>query len=136
SLDSAPILRTRLGPEINVEAVEFGRELDLNGVRVSLHPAGHILGSAQVRLERAGEIWVVSGDYKTEPDRTARSFEPIKCHTFITETTFGLPIYKWVPEAEVFDEINAWWRQNQARGRCSLLMAYALGKAQRLLAGL
>ncbi len=136
SIDSAPILRARLGADIAVDAVEYGRELNLNGIGVSLHPAGHILGSAQIRLEREGEVWVVSGDYKTEPDVTATPFEPIRCHTFITETTFGLPIYKWAPQAEVYAEINSWWRRNQELGRCSLIMGYALGKAQRILAGL
>jgi putative mRNA 3-end processing factor len=101
-----------------------------------LHPAGHILGSAQVRIEHSGEIWVVSGDYKTEADRTAEPFELVKCHTFITETTFGLPIYRWNPEAEVFIDVNAWWAANQQAGKASLIMGYSLGKAQRILSGL
>jgi putative mRNA 3-end processing factor len=104
-------------------------------VRVSLHPAGHILGSAQVRIEYAGEIWVVSGDYKVEHDRTSEAFEPVRCHTFITESTFGLPIYRWRPQPEVFAQIDAWWRQNQGAGKASMLFAYSLGKAQRLVAG-
>jgi putative mRNA 3-end processing factor len=108
----------------------------VNGVVVSLHPAGHILGSAQVRLEYRGEVWVVSGDYKTDPDPTCRAFEPVRCHTFVTESTFGLPVYRWPAQAEVLHEINQWWRANQQAGRTSLLYGYALGKAQRLLAGL
>ena len=108
----------------------------MNGVRVSLHPAGHILGSAQVRVEYRGEVWVVSGDYKTDPDPTCTPFELVRCDTFITESTFGLPIYRWTPEAQVFAEIRAWWTANRDAGRASLLFAYALGKAQRLLAGL
>src|SRR4051812_5596007 len=131
-----PVLRVRLGPDADLIPLPYGQPLDLNGVRVSLHPAGHILGSAQVRLEYRGEVWVVSGDYKLGPDATCAPFEPIHCHTFITESTFGLPIYRWPTEADVFADVNAWWRANAAAGRASVLYAYALGKAQRLLAGL
>jgi putative mRNA 3-end processing factor len=129
------VLRTRLGADARIRAVEFGEPVEVNGVRITLHPAGHILGSAQVRVEHAGEVWVVSGDYKTEPDPTCTPFEPVRCHTFVTESTFGLPIYRWQPQAEVFAQIDAWWRANQQAGKASLLYAYALGKAQRLLAG-
>jgi putative mRNA 3-end processing factor len=130
------VLRLRVGPEPAVQAVEYGETLTLNGVRVSLHPAGHVLGSAQVRVEHGGEVWVVSGDYKVEPDPTCTPFEPVRCHTFVTESTFGLPVYRWPGEAEVLAGVHAWWRGNQNAGRASLLFAYALGKAQRLLAGL
>lgn len=118
-----------------IDTLEYGETLDLNGVNVSLHPAGHILGSAQVRAEYRGEVWVVSGDYKLSPDPTCAPFEPVRCHTFITESTFGLPIFRWPTEESVFAEINRWWRENQAAGKASLLYGYALGKAQRLLAG-
>ena len=130
-----PLLRERLGARIAVEALEFGRPIHLNSVRVSLHPAGHILGSAQVRVEHRGAVWVVSGDYKTEPDATCEPFEPVRSHTFITEATFGMPSYRWEPQAKLFEDINDWWRENQRRGRASVLFGYALGKAQRLLAG-
>jgi putative mRNA 3-end processing factor len=119
-----------------VEALDYGVVRSVNGVQLSLHPAGHILGSSQVRLEHRGEVWVVSGDYKVEPDPTCAPFEPVRCHTFVTESTFGLPVYQWPAQREVFDAIHAWWRANQAEGRTSLLFGYALGKAQRLLAGL
>ena len=132
----AALLRARLGEAASIQALDYGEPLDLNGVRVSLHPAGHILGSAQVRMERAGEVWVVSGDYKTAPDPTCTPFEPVRCHTFVTESTFGLPIFRWRPEAEVAAAINAWWRANREAGKASLLFAYALGKAQRVLAAL
>ena len=102
---------------------------------MSLHPAGHILGSAQVRVEHGGEVWVVTGDYKTEADPTCTGFEPLRCHTLVTECTFGLPVYRWRPQEEIFAEIDAWWRANQEAGRTSVLFAYALGKAQRLMAG-
>ena len=102
---------------------------------MSFHPAGHVLGSAQVRLEYGGEVWVASGDYKIEPDGTCAPFEPVRCHTFITESTFGLPIYRWPTQAVLFDEINAWWRRNANEGRASVLLCYAFGKAQRLLHG-
>ena len=131
-----PVLRQRVQPEARVEAVPYGQTVEHNGVRVSLHPAGHVLGAAQVRVEHRGEVWVVSGDYKTHTDTTCDPFELVKCHTFITESTFGLPIYRWPDEPQVFEAINAWWRHNREQGRTSVIFAYALGKAQRVLAGL
>ena len=136
SREGEGVLRTRLGPEASIRPLDWGEAVDMNGVRVSLHPAGHILGSAQIRVEYHGEVWVASGDYKTDPDPTCTPFELVRCDTFITESTFGLPIYRWMPEAQVFAEIRAWWTANREAGRASLLFAYALGKAQRLLAGL
>ncbi|MGV3617157.1 MAG: ligase-associated DNA damage response exonuclease [Fimbriimonas sp.] len=128
-------LRMRVGMDAAIETVEFGEPILINGVNVSLHPAGHILGSSQIRVEHRGQVFVVSGDYKTEGDSTCTAFEPVRCHTFITESTFGLPIYRWSPQGEIFAQIDAWWRQNQAAGKCSVLMGYALGKSQRALAG-
>lgn len=130
------IARSRLPFDATIRGVPYGEAHLLNGVRVSLHPAGHVLGSAQVRIEHQGEVWVVSGDYKLEPDPTCAPFEALRCHGFITECTFGLPIYRWAPQDEVFAAINGWWRGNQSRGRATILLGYALGKAQRLLAGL
>jgi putative mRNA 3-end processing factor len=130
------VLRLRLGDAARIETVDYGQPVSVGGVNVSFHPAGHILGSAQVRVEHRGELWVVSGDYKIEPDPTCTPFQTITCHTFITEATFGLPIYRWPPPPDVFDEINAWWRANQAEGKASVLFAYTLGKAQRVLAGI
>jgi putative mRNA 3-end processing factor len=130
-----PVLRLRLGEEAVIDALAYGETLQVNEARVSLHPAGHIVGSAQVRIEVGGEACVVSGDYKLEADPTCAAFEPVRCHTFVTESTFGLPIYRWRPQAEVFANINAWWRANQEAGKATLIFAYALGKAQRVLAG-
>jgi putative mRNA 3-end processing factor len=130
------IFRTRLGEDAPLQTVEYGEVVTINGVKVSLHPAGHILGSAQVRVEYQGEVWVVSGDYKIDPDVTCAAFELVRCHTFISEATFGLPIYRWPQQQEVFDAIDAWWRANQQAGKASLLYAYALGKAQRILGGI
>ncbi len=136
--DSAGVLRARLG-DIALQTLAYGEVLDVGGVRVSLHPAGHVLGSAQVRLEHRGEVWVVSGDYFVsgtgDANPSCTPFEPVPCHVFITESTFGLPIYRWRPQAEVMAEVNAWWAAQAAAGRPSLLMAYSFGKAQRLLAG-
>lgn len=129
------VLRSRLG-DINIEGLEYGETISRNDTKISLHPAGHVLGSAQVRIEYRGEVWVASGDYKIEPDRTCAAFEPVRCDTFITESTFGLPIYRWSPQQEIFDGINAWWRKNAAEGRSSVLFCYAFGKAQRILSGL
>ena len=132
------VLRTRLG-EIALQTVAYGEAIDHRGVRVSLHPAGHVLGSAQVRLEHAGRVWVASGDYKFmegEVDPTCPPFEPVRCDVFITESTFGLPIYRWQPQSEIFAGIDAWWRENAEAGRASVLFCYAFGKAQRILAGI
>ncbi|MFC4929798.1 ligase-associated DNA damage response exonuclease [Massilia sp. GCM10023247] len=129
------VLRSRLG-EINVEGLEYGATTVHNGVTISLHPAGHVLGSSQVRMEYRGEVWVASGDYKIEPDKTCAPFEPVRCHTFITESTFGLPIYRWEPEQSIFDDMNRWWRKNAEEGRCSVVFGYSFGKAQRILSGL
>ncbi len=134
SAGSERVLRLRLG-HIALGLLEYGESLNVNGVKVSLHPAGHVLGSAQVRLEHHGEVWVASGDYKLDPDATCVAFEPVRCNTFITESTFGLPIYRWSAHGMVFDEINAWWRRNAEEGRASVLFGYAFGKAQRMLAG-
>jgi putative mRNA 3-end processing factor len=129
------ILRFRLG-EINLQTIGYGETISFNNVKVSFHPAGHILGSSQIRVERNGEVWVVSGDYKLEADETCEPFELVKCHTFITESTFGLPVYKWQPQKNIFDEINSWWKSNKNNKRASLIFCYALGKAQRILSGL
>ncbi len=134
--DSAGILRSRIAADMPLQTLAYGERLEHHGVTLSFHPAGHVLGSAQVRLEYRGEVWVASGDYKVEPDGTCAPFEPVRCHTFITESTFGLPIYRWQPQAEIFTEVNDWWRANAAAGRPSVLFCYAFGKAQRILHGL
>jgi putative mRNA 3-end processing factor len=130
------LLRARLEPGSAIETVEYGQSLTIGSARVSLHSAGHVLGSAQVRIEVDGQIWVVSGDYKTETEKTCAPFELVPCHTFITESTFGLPIYRWHRQEEVFEEINKWWSSNKEEGKASLLFGYALGKSQRILSGI
>ena len=132
---AAPVIRHRLG-DIALETVAYGETLDIGGVAVSFHPAGHVPGSAQIRLEHRGEIWVASGDYKTEPDGLSEPFEPLRAHAFITESTFGLPVFKWQGHREVAEAINTWWAANAREGRTSMIGAYALGKAQRILASL
>ena len=129
-------LRLRLGQGINLSTLDYQEELMINGVKFSFHPAGHIIGSAQIRVEYKGEVWVYSGDYKLENDGFSTPFEPVKCHTFITESTFGLPVYRWKPQLEVIDEINSWWRSNAEQGICSVIVAYSLGKAQRILSNI
>lgn len=136
------VLRARLG-EITLQTLRYGAVIDHFGVRLSLHPAGHVLGSAQVRLEHRGQVWVASGDYfvagaqadAREDNPTCTPFEPVRCDCFITESTFGLPIYRWAPQHELFADIDRWWSANAEAGRASLLMGYSFGKAQRLLAG-
>jgi putative mRNA 3-end processing factor len=127
-----PLLQLRLGDN-NYESIEWGETISINGVSISLHPAGHIIGSSQVRLEYGGDVWVVSGDYKTEDDGLSGQFEPVKCNTFITESTFGLPIYKWKPQREIFEKMINWISRNKENGKTSVLLAYSLGKAQRVL---
>lgn len=129
------VLRSRLGAGMALDCVEYGEVRHLNGVQVSLHPAGHVLGSAQVRVEHRGEVWVVSGDYKLDADPTCAPFEPVRCHTFVTESTFGLPVYRWEAPQRIFAKVNAWWAANAAAGRASVLYGYAFGKAQRILMG-
>lgn len=134
--DSEVILRLRLGEHIDLQTVEYGEEFTINSVKFSLHPAGHILGSAQVRVEHKGEVWVASGDYKLENDNFCTPFESVKCNVFITESTFGLPIYKWKPQSQIINEITNWHLKNKSEGKASVLMGYALGKMQRILSNL
>ncbi len=129
---NVPIIRHRLG-KIEVSGYHWGETFSIRGVSFSFHPAGHILGSSQIRVEYRGEVWVFSGDYKTDPDGLTTPFEPVPCHTFITECTFGLPVFNWKPYGEIQDEINQWWARNRDEGRTSVLFGYSLGKAQRLL---
>lgn len=130
------LLQIRIGKEAVIESLAFGKQLKIGNSLVSFHPAGHILGSAQIRVEVNGRIWVVSGDYKPQADKTCESFELIECHGFVTECTFGLPVYRWLPEKVIHQEINEWWVENAREDKPSLLFAYSLGKAQRVLAGL
>ncbi len=127
-----PLLELRLGPG-DYQAMEWGETIYLNAVKLSLHPAGHIIGSSQVRVEYKDEVWVVSGDYKTENDGISGAFEAVKCHVFVTESTFSLPIYHWKPQEEIFSTIRQWVLKNKESGRIPVLIAYSLGKAQRLL---
>ncbi len=128
------VLRTRIGGGVTIDTLRYGEPLTINGVRVSLHPAGHVLGSAQVRIEHGGRTWVVTGDYKLEADPTCAAFEAVPCDVFVTESTFGLPVYRWPAPETVAADIDRWWRTNRDAGRTSVLLAYALGKAQRLAA--
>ena len=129
---SAPVITHRLG--VTPQTVAYRERIAINGVTVSFHPAGHVPGSAQIRLEKGGEVWVVSGDYKVEADGLSEPFEPVACHTFISECTFGLPVFNWAEQRQTIDEINQWWRHAATEGRVAMIGAYALGKAQRILA--
>ena len=133
--ETLAIVSLRYGQGGDARAVAYGEPLALGGgVTASFHPAGHVLGSAQILLEYAGERAVVTGDYKRRPDPTCPPFEPVACDLLITEATFGLPVFRHPPIAE---EIS---RLLQARAanpeRCVLVGAYALGKAQRVIAEL
>ncbi len=129
---NVPIIKHRLG-DINVTGKKYNETFVINNVKFSFHPAGHIIGSSQIRVEHKGEVWVFTGDYKIEDDGISVPYESIKCQTFITECTFGLPAFKWIPQAEVFEDINSWWAANKDEGKTSILFGYSLGKAQRLL---
>jgi putative mRNA 3-end processing factor len=131
------VLRLRLGDEAPIETLAYGQTKIINGVTLSLHPAGHILGSAQVQIEHRGRVAVVTGDYKTDgADTTCQPLEPLRCDLLVSECTFGLPIYRWQPQAAVIEQIHAWWRTSQAQRRTAVLFAYSLGKAQRILAAI
>lgn len=130
-----PLLQARLGNH-RFQGVGWNEPIHINGVKISLHPAGHIIGSSQVRVEYKGEVWVVSGDYKTADDGISGRFEPVRCNVFITESTFGLPVYRWQPQEHIYAAIRNWVLQNKARKTVSVLIAYSLGKAQRLLKAL
>jgi putative mRNA 3-end processing factor len=131
--DSVALLQLRLGQDISVQGIEYNTPVVMNGVTISFHPAGHIIGSAQIRLEYKGEIWVVSGDYKLQQDGVSVPFEPVRCHHFVTESTFGLPVYKFPSAETVHADINQWWEKNAADDTNSVIIGYALGKAQRIL---
>jgi putative mRNA 3-end processing factor len=132
---SASVLRQRLG-DVTLDTLPYGARIRIRDTTLSLHPAGHVLGSAQARIEHRGETWVVSGDYKLAPDPTCDAFEPLRCGTFVTESTFGLPIYRWTDSRDVINDIARWWQGNAAANRTSILYAYAFGKAQRIEAEL
>lgn len=136
SSQSEALLKTRLSESICLQTLNYGENLNINGVNVSFHPAGHILGSSQIRVEYKGQVFVFSGDYKLEQDSTCSQFELIPCHTFVTESTFALPVFRWCRQSELFDEINHWWRENRDEGITSVIFGYSLGKAQRILSGL
>ncbi len=131
--DSKAILQHRLGADINIESIPYGKEIKINDVSVSFYPAGHVIGSAQIRLEYKGYVVVFTGDYKTQPDFITVPYEPVKCNTFITESTFGLPIYNWKKEEVLQQELHNWVKANQTNNRTSVFLGYSLGKAQRLL---
>ena len=131
--DSEAVMRHRLGHDIKLQTVDYGEVIDINGVKFSFFPAGHVIGSAQIRVEYKGEVWVYTGDYKLEDDGFSAPFESVKCDTFITESTFALPVYRWKPQNEIFDDVNEWWAGNAEQGICSVIFAYSLGKAQRVL---
>ena len=133
SREGEPVLRERMAKDATIDSLPYGESFERNGVRVSLHPAGHVRGSAQVRIEHEGRVLVCTGDYKRQRDPTCTPFEVVPCHEFITESTFGLPIYRWRDPAEIAADINAWWRGNVAIDRSSVILAYTLGKSQRIL---
>lgn len=130
---SIPILKLRLGIDINVQGCKYGETITMNGVAITFFPAGHIIGSAQIKLEYKGEIWVISGDYKTTDDLVSTPYQPVKCHHFVTESTFGLPIYNFDPVETIYADINHWWSENTAAGVNTILLGYALGKSQAIL---
>ena len=134
--ETVPVLRRRFGPDAPLESLTYGEMRTIGDVRVSFHPAGHVLGSAQIRIEGEQGVWVAAGDYKRAADPTCAAFEPVRCDTFITESTFGLPIYRWDPTETVIAEILTWWAANREAEKSSVIFCYTLGKAQRLLAEL
>ncbi|PZP48867.1 MAG: ligase-associated DNA damage response exonuclease [Pseudopedobacter saltans] len=133
---TAPILRSRISPDIQIETLDYHQTIYINGVKLSLHPAGHIIGSAQIRLEYKGKVVVVSGDYKLQNDGITTPFESVKCHEFITESTFGLPIYNWLSIEQQNEQLRQWVLHNQQIGKTSVFIGYSLGKSQRIMKAL
>lgn len=133
SHESAPILKSRIGQKISIQSVKFGESLKIGDAEISLHPAGHILGAAQIRVEVKGQVWVITGDFKRQTDPTANEFEVVPCHHLISECTFGLPIYNWPSPDSVADEICRWISSNTGIGKSSVIFSYSLGKAQRVM---
>ncbi|RLJ68968.1 putative mRNA 3-end processing factor [Lacinutrix venerupis] len=131
--DSKAILKHRLGADISIESMGYNQTRIINNVSVSFYPAGHVIGSVQIRLEYKGEVVVFTGDYKTQPDFITDPFESVKCHTFITESTFGLPIYNWKTELQLQEQLQNWVLQNQANNKTSVFLGYSLGKSQRIM---
>ncbi len=133
--DSVGILKYRLG-KINVQGIGYDEIITINGVKISFHPAGHVLGSAQIKLDNGQQSWVISGDYKLDDDRVAEPFQPVSCTHFVTECTFGLPVFNWEKQEDIYQQINEWWQENTNNNRPSIISAYSLGKAQRVLANI
>ncbi len=133
---TVPVLQSRLGADIAVQGLHYNEPVTINSVKVSLHPAGHIIGAAQIRMEYGGQVAVVSGDYKTQEDGLSAPFEPVRCHIFVTESTFGLPIYNWATVDQQYAQLQQWVMDNQARGKTSVCIGYSLGKAQRIMKAL
>lgn len=133
---TVPILKSRISSQINVQGISYNQSISINGVKVSFHPAGHIIGSSQIRMEYRGKIVVISGDYKTQNDGLSTPFEPVKCHEFVSESTFGLPIYNWLPVPQLNHQMQDWVLQNQSIGKTSVFIGYSLGKAQRVMQAL
>ena len=129
------LLRMRMGEDAEFQFADYGQIIDHHGVRISFHPAGHMLGSAQIRLEHRGRVAVVTGDYKLDDDPTCDACEPVDCDLLVTESTFGLPVYQWNCPNQVFASINQWWKDAASEEKCCVLYGYAVGKSQRLLAG-
>lgn len=133
---TVPVLKSRIAADINVQGIAYGENINIHGVNVSFHPAGHIIGSSQIRMEYQGKVVVISGDYKVQDDGLSTPFEPIRCHEFVTESTFGLPIYNWLPVAQQNKQLQEWVLQNQLNGKTSVFIGYSLGKAQRIMKAL
>ena len=130
---TAAIMKKRISETIGVQTLNYGEEIEINGIKVSLHPAGHVIGSSQVRLEKDGYVVVISGDYKLQNDDISTPFSPVACDEFVTESTFGLPVYNWLPEDQMRERIIAWANKNRENGLTSVFIGYSLGKAQRLM---
>lgn len=131
--DSVDVLKHRLGIGINIQGIGYEKPMTINGIEITFFPAGHIIGSAQIRLKDNKECWVISGDYNISEDELITPFVPVQCDTFVTESTFGLPVFQWPKTSEVIEDINAWWQSNQNNNQPSIVSAYSLGKAQRVI---
>lgn len=136
TVQTADLMRSRISSNLNIQEYVYGGGFVKNEVKFSFHCAGHVLGSAQIRVEYQNEVWVVTGDYKIEDDGVSGAYEQLQADHFITESTFALPVFKWEKQSDVFKKMNNWWSCNAKENIFSIIYAYSLGKAQRVLSGL
>ena len=131
SPETVSLLKERIGNNIKVKSYGYDEIFKINGIKISFHPSGHILGSSQIKLEGGNEKWLITGDFKRQRDDTCLNYQEVKTDFLICESTFALPIFNWASTNKIVDEIVDW--VNESPNLTSILFCYSLGKAQRIL---